>query len=74
MTNSAHHQSINRVGEGLKVIACTGDGVIEAVEGSGMADHFVLGLQWHPERLAADDALSFRPFKLLVAAAAKGRD
>ncbi|MCH7573493.1 MAG: gamma-glutamyl-gamma-aminobutyrate hydrolase family protein [Candidatus Marinimicrobia bacterium] len=69
MTNSAHHQSINRVGAGLKVIACSSDGVIEAVEGATMADHFILGLQWHPERLAASDALHFRPFQALVAAA-----
>ena len=69
MTNSAHHQSINRVGAGLKVIACTSDGVIEAVEGDAMADQFILGLQWHPGRLAASDALHFRPFQALVAAA-----
>lgn len=74
MTNSAHHQSIDKVGDGLKVIACTSDGVIEAVEGISMEDHFMLGLQWHPERLAADDALHFRPFQELVAAAVKWRN
>lgn len=53
--NSSHHQSIATPGDGLRVTArCPDDGVIEAVEG-GLATetgnpHWVLGLQWHPER------------------------
>jgi putative glutamine amidotransferase len=48
--NSYHHQSINRVGKGLKVTART-DGVIEAVESE--KHRWVVGVQWHPERIAA---------------------
>lgn len=68
-TNSAHHQSIDRVGDGLKVVACTSDGVIEAVEGALPQSHFILGVQWHPERLAAGDDFALKPFEALTAAA-----
>ncbi|QHN05238.1 gamma-glutamyl-gamma-aminobutyrate hydrolase family protein [Granulicella sp. WH15] len=51
--NSSHHQAVGIPGDGLKVVArCPQDAVVEAIEGgqgSGSA-HFVLGLQWHPER------------------------
>lgn len=45
--NSFHHQSIARVGRGLKIVASAPDGVIEAVEST--EHRFVLGVQWHPE-------------------------
>ncbi len=47
--NSQHHQAVAAPGNGLRVLASAPDGVIEAVEGTG--DAFVLGVQWHPERL-----------------------
>lgn len=47
--NSFHHQSIKSVGERLKVTAKSEDDVIEAVELKGA--EFVLGLQWHPEKM-----------------------
>ena len=46
--NSFHHQSIDRLGDGLRVTGrCPEDGVIEAVEIGDRS--FVLGVQWHPE-------------------------
>jgi putative glutamine amidotransferase len=53
--NSSHHQAIGIPGDGLHVSArCPQDGVVEAVEGGqateGSGKHFVLGVQWHPER------------------------
>lgn len=57
--NSSHHQAIGIPGDNLRVAArCPQDGVIEAVEGGqasanrgdSTAHHFVLGVQWHPER------------------------
>ncbi len=51
--NSSHHQAVGIPGSGLQVSArCPQDGVIEAVEGrfEGGRPHFVLGVQWHPER------------------------
>jgi putative glutamine amidotransferase len=66
--NSSHHQSAQAIGEGLRVVAaCPEDGIIEAIEGTE-ADHFVLAVQWHPER-SLDDEASRAIFKALVEAA-----
>lgn len=48
--NSAHHQAILKegLGKGLLVSATAEDGTIEAAELPG--EHFVMGVQWHPER------------------------
>ncbi|MCZ7911489.1 gamma-glutamyl-gamma-aminobutyrate hydrolase family protein [Agrobacterium leguminum] len=48
---SAHHQALNRLGTGLRVAAQAADGIIEAVEDSG--EHWMVGVQWHPEELSA---------------------
>lgn len=46
--STSHHQSIEKVGKGLKVVSLAPDGVIEAVELDD--SRFVIGVQWHPER------------------------
>ena len=52
--NSSHHQSADVVGEGLRVVARSPqDGIVEALEGTA-PDHFVLAVQWHPERSVND--------------------
>ena len=52
--NSSHHQSADAVGDGLRVVARSAeDGIIEALEGTA-PDHFVLAVQWHPERSVND--------------------
>jgi len=57
VTNSWHHQAVDRCGTGLVVTGRTADGVVEAVELPGAA---VLGVQWHPEWMERDDpALSW---------------
>jgi putative glutamine amidotransferase len=67
--NSSHHQSADAVGDGLKIVArCPDDGIIEALEGTS-PDHFVLAVQWHPERSFDDDQHSRAIFKALVKAA-----
>ena len=67
--NSSHHQSAEVVGRGLRVVArCPDDGIIEAIEGTA-PDHFVLAVQWHPER-STDDERSRAIFRALIAAAA----
>ena len=67
--NSSHHQSAEVVGDGLRVVArCPQDGIIEALEGTS-PDHFVVAVQWHPERSFDDDENSRRIFKALVDAA-----
>ena len=45
--NALHHQSINKLGEGLCIVAQSQSGIVEAIETQGTA--FVLGVQWHPE-------------------------
>jgi putative glutamine amidotransferase len=63
---TAHHQGIDRLGDGLVPVAWAQDGLIEAVELAG-AHPFALGVQWHPE--AGQDG---RLVSALVAAAANG--
>src|SRR5438270_8300039 len=64
--NSSHHQSADVVGDGLKIVArCPQDGIIEALEGIS-PDHFVLAVQWHPERSFAEDEHSREIFRALV--------
>jgi putative glutamine amidotransferase len=49
-----HHQTIDRVGDGLVVTATAGDGGVEGVELAD-GDRWVVGVQWHPEDTAATD-------------------
>jgi putative glutamine amidotransferase len=67
--NSSHHQSVKEPGRGLRIVAHAPDGVIEAVEWTGDSN-WVTGVQWHPERMAATDALAQTLFRSLVSAAA----
>jgi putative glutamine amidotransferase len=48
--NSYHHQAIDQLGDGLRVVGHAPDGVPEAIE--GMTNGFVFGVQWHAEALA----------------------
>jgi putative glutamine amidotransferase len=68
--NSSHHQAIGIPGDKLRVVArCPQDGVIEAVEGglsTNEGRHFVLCVQWHPERSYAISAASRSIFRQLV--------
>ena len=75
--NSSHHQALDRLGRGLRVVARAPDGVIEAVEFAADASAspaggspWVLGVQWHPERMTAD-TLAQSLFNELIAAARK---
>jgi putative glutamine amidotransferase len=68
--NSSHHQSAEKIGSGLRISArCSDDGIIEALEGTA-ADHFVLAVQWHPERSVDQDEPSRAIFRALIEAAA----
>lgn len=51
--NSYHHQSVDRVGEGLVVVAVADDGRPEGLESPG--EWPALAVQWHPERLDLAD-------------------
>jgi putative glutamine amidotransferase len=57
------------IGDGLRVAArCPDDGIVEALEGIS-ADHFVLAVQWHPERSVNEDEPSRAIFRALVKSA-----
>jgi putative glutamine amidotransferase len=67
-TNTFHHQAAHAVPRGLVASAFATDGTIEGLESP---DHrFVLGVQWHPEHLAATRPEHARLFQALVVAAA----
>ena len=66
--NSSHHQAIKVPGDGLVVSAVSSaDGVLEAVE-LDSREHFVLGVQWHPERTYTQNAFSRAIFAAFVQA------
>ena len=65
--NSSHHQAIAKPGKNLRVTAHSTDGIIEGVEWIGDAN-WVLGVQWHPERMLGD-AFAERLFRDFVGAA-----
>lgn len=67
--NSSHHQSADAMGVGLRIVArCPEDGIIEALEGISQ-DHFVLAVQWHPERSIDEDPPSRALFRAFVESA-----
>jgi putative glutamine amidotransferase len=70
--NSSHHQSVATPGKNLRVTAHASDGTVEGVEWNGDAN-WVVGVQWHPERMFGD-AASERLFAELVAAARNVRN
>ncbi|MCW5588395.1 MAG: gamma-glutamyl-gamma-aminobutyrate hydrolase family protein [Legionellales bacterium] len=64
--HSWYHQSIDQLGQNLRVVGSCGDGVIEAYD---MPDYsWLLGVQWHPELSAASDPLQQTLFDLFVKA------
>ena len=64
--NSSHHQAILQPGDNLRATAVSpADGVIEALE-LDSRDHFVLGVQWHPERTYQQSAFSRAIFAAFV--------
>jgi putative glutamine amidotransferase len=68
--NSSHHQSILDLGRNLRIAARARDGVVEAVEWTDDSN-WVMGVQWHPERMVATDSLAKGLFSGLVTAARK---
>jgi putative glutamine amidotransferase len=67
--NSIHHQSVKEPGDGLRAVAMSNDGVIEALEHQD-ADWPLLAVQWHPEFLSAKaDPFALAIFEWLIAVA-----
>ncbi len=65
--NSWHHQSVLEPGRGLRITAHAPDGVIEAVEWTEDSN-WIVGVQWHPERMPGDP-LAQALFRDLLSAA-----
>lgn len=71
ITNSAHHQAVGAVGDGLLIAQYSCDFVIEAMYHKTLP---VLGVQWHPERMCfayarpelEDGSLLLRYFSTLL--------
>ncbi len=61
-----HHQAVDKVGDGLRVVARADDGIVEALELSDPGG-WLLAVQWHPEDTAATDPDNQRLFDALVA-------
>ncbi|HUE54398.1 MAG TPA: gamma-glutamyl-gamma-aminobutyrate hydrolase family protein [Candidatus Udaeobacter sp.] len=70
--NSSHHQAVRRPGKNLRVTAHASDGTVEGVEWTGDSN-WVVGVQWHPERMQGD-VFAERLFHEFVAAAASARN
>ncbi|MBC3515373.1 gamma-glutamyl-gamma-aminobutyrate hydrolase family protein [Neobittarella massiliensis] len=67
--NSLHHQTVDQIAPGFFAAAVDADGNIEAIqraEGS-----LVLGIQWHPEMMAAQDEKMLGVFKMFTACCQK---
>jgi len=59
------------VGKGLRIVArCPEDGIVEALESTD-PEHFVLAVQWHPERSVGADRAARAIFEALIKAAGR---
>lgn len=68
-TNSFHHQANARLGAEVRAVGWAEDGVVEAIEGPG---RFLVGVQWHPERMVGEDEGQARLFGAFVEASRGG--
>ncbi len=67
--NCLHHQSIDKLGEGLRVVAKDDHGIVQGIENSDLP--YFIGVQWHPEYLVANPSQQ-RLFNALAARQAPG--
>lgn len=59
VVNSYHHQAVDKPAPGLRVAAYSDNGVVEAIESDNSRySSFIMGTQWHPERLTQNPLLS----------------
>ncbi|WP_029453546.1 gamma-glutamyl-gamma-aminobutyrate hydrolase family protein [Clostridium algidicarnis] len=64
MCNSFHHLAIKEVAKGFIASAISNDGIVEAIEYEG--EEFVMGVQWHPEMMSAENKNMLSIFTKLV--------
>ena len=51
--NSAHHQAVKTLGDGLRAVQFCADGCIEAIQHESLP---IIAVQWHPERMCLSHA------------------
>lgn len=68
--NSWHHQAVRKLGDGLRIVAKSPDGVVEATETTD-PDRFLIGVQWHPEKLMPDNTTQAKLIEAFIEAAAR---
>jgi len=57
--NTNHHQGIDHLAGDLRATGWSGDGIIEVIEWENTAKRpYLLGVQWHPERMDLSNPLS----------------
>lgn len=61
LTNSAHHQAVDQLGQGLRAVQWAPDGTVEALCHTQLP---IWAVQWHPERMnvVTDGVRLFRAF------------
>ena len=69
--NSFHHQCVDKLGRGLKLIATAEDGIPEGVYLEGK--RYIIGVQWHPERSYKTESLDKNIFRGFIEAAKNSR-
>ncbi len=75
MVNTAHNEAVCKNVPGVcYVTGLAPDGVVEAIEPKKPWNKFVLGVQWHPERLAKlGDEASLKIFQAFIKEASRGK-
>jgi putative glutamine amidotransferase len=68
--NALHHQSVDRLGRGLRVVARDESGIVQGIESE--TAEFLIGVQWHPELLVWKAAQQ-RIFATLASAASQAK-
>jgi len=63
-TNSYHHQSVKKPGEGIEICAYSEDGIVEAIRHTSLS--FYRAVQWHPE--IDPDEISYKLLKSFIEA------
>lgn len=69
-TYSGHHQAVKDIANGLRVVAKSPDEIVEGLESS--SHPWMIGVQWHPEKSAREDATQQALFDKLVEIARDG--
>jgi putative glutamine amidotransferase len=71
LVNSMHHQGIKTLAPELVPAAMAPDGLIEAVEAG--SEHFMVGVQWHPEVFEMSDPHTRHLFREFIGASRNWR-